>query len=190
MMLNDKEASLVGWNVAQSQTNYNTASHRGLKSYYSMPAANDPLADPSNNGPASEPLPPPTSESITEPSKVEPQRELQEETQSPMLHVDQQFFNTLPSEVRDETIKQERQDERFGFEKSRLQSVIENDASGPSIHGSALQPTRLLTTKQVARPSDARRRPRLREDVSVEAHREKQYSHSAGEDFLAAELPL
>jgi hypothetical protein len=59
-MLHNTEATFAKLNISSSQNNYNTVSHKGLQSYYSMPAANDPPLDPSNNGPASEPLPSPT----------------------------------------------------------------------------------------------------------------------------------
>ena len=58
-MLHNTEATFTRLNISSSQNNYNTASHKGLQTYHSMPATNDPL-DLSNNGPASEPLPSPT----------------------------------------------------------------------------------------------------------------------------------
>ena len=51
--------------ISQSQNNYNTASHKGLQSYYSMPATNDPPIDPSAKWPASEPLLLPTGETVS-----------------------------------------------------------------------------------------------------------------------------
>lgn len=60
ILLNDMEASFAALDISRSQNNYNTVSHKGLQSHYSMPAANDPPLDSTTNRPASEPIASPT----------------------------------------------------------------------------------------------------------------------------------
>jgi len=63
--MDDMEASFTALDISRSQNNYNTVSHKGLQSYISLPMANDSLTEPIANGPATEPLPLPTVDSLS-----------------------------------------------------------------------------------------------------------------------------
>ena len=91
--MNDIGASFAALNISRSQNNYNTASHKGLQSNFSLPATNHLPADPSTNGPASEPLPSPTSETLSKTIKAEPRAKPQDDSKQATAQLD----TTTPS---------------------------------------------------------------------------------------------
>jgi hypothetical protein len=80
--------SFAGLNISRSQNNYNTASHKGLQSYYYLPATNDTPADPTTNGPASAPLPSRTSEALSMTVKAEPRSKPRDDSKQRTAQVD------------------------------------------------------------------------------------------------------
>ena len=63
-------------------------SHKGLQSYISLPAVNDSPTDPITKGPATEPLPAPGSETLSETILAEPESKLQGESKLSTAQVD------------------------------------------------------------------------------------------------------
>jgi hypothetical protein len=145
-MLNDAELSFAALNISQSQTNYNTASHKGLQSFYSMPIANHLPPGPTNRT-APELSTSMTSEFVPEPPKVDVQLELEEDN--------------------------ERHGSRNDPLKPQLGLVLGAETSTPSRHRSASQPPLLPATKLVPGSGDVTPRPMPRKQISAAALHEK-----------------
>jgi tetratricopeptide (TPR) repeat protein len=63
------QSAFASTRISASQNDYNTASHKGLQSYYSMPTTIPVLQEPSIKGPLSEPLPLSTRRPVPESTK-------------------------------------------------------------------------------------------------------------------------
>lgn len=156
-MLNDTKASFAGLNLSGSQNNYNTISHKGLQSCYEIPVVNQPSPASTTTGSSSEPLPLPTSESISEPVEAEPQLESQKDNKDRAALVD------------------------YGNPTLRPRP---GEAPGPSLRRSS-RLTRLPTTQQVSRSLDDQPQSRPRKQVFVQAQQEEEsHSQSAREENL------
>jgi tetratricopeptide (TPR) repeat protein/ubiquitin len=67
--LQNMQSVFASMSMSASQNDYNTASHKGLQSYYSMPTTVPAPQEPSIKGPLSEPLPLPTRRPVPESTK-------------------------------------------------------------------------------------------------------------------------
>jgi hypothetical protein len=120
--------SFARLNISRSQNNYNTASHKGLQSYYYPPATNDTPADPSTNGPASAALPSRTSEALSMTVKAEPRPKQQDDSTQRIAQVDTVKLSVHP--------------------------VSESKLSVSSLHRSTSQPTPPTTSAPATGSSD------------------------------------
>jgi tetratricopeptide (TPR) repeat protein/ubiquitin len=66
------QSAFASMSMSASQNDYNTASHKGLQSYYSMPTTVPAPQEPSIKGPISEPLPLSTRRPVTESTTSKP----------------------------------------------------------------------------------------------------------------------
>jgi hypothetical protein len=161
------EASVAALNVSRSQNNYNTASHKGLQSYYSLPASNDPHTDPHTdpptNRPASEPLPSPTSETLSKTIKAEPRSKLQDDSEQRTVQVH--------------------------AKKPSLQDVSGLKPSGSSIHRSTSQLTQPTTSAIVTGSSDDKLLPKQRKRLSARAQQDQGQPQPAIKEDIGSTTP-
>jgi hypothetical protein len=128
-----------------------------------MPTAIGPPPDPSISGPASEPLPSPTSESVSGHPKAEKLAEQHLGPQKDSKHLIAQIDSSKP----------------------RLQSLIGPEAISPSIYRSASQQrTPSPTSGLVTGSSEVKPRTISRKPVSIQAQQEKRHLQSAGKEVL------